>query len=72
MTTPADTIRRAIEQYRGDNLPRARAMWRNITQEQMSEPYGYYGGQTRASILAEYEQHERECDVALAYLETMR
>lgn len=57
------TLIAALSQYRGDNVERARAAFRNCTQEQMDQVYGF-SGQTRRQILAEYEEHAREVDEA--------
>lgn len=49
----------ALEQHRGDDLYRARMAFKNCTPQQMQQEYGQ-SGQTRAQIIAQYEQHDRE------------
>jgi hypothetical protein len=65
--TPLQFILRALENYRGDNLWRARAAFGGMNEWQLKQPYGM-SGKTRAEILAEYEEHEREVDAAIAWV----
>jgi hypothetical protein len=69
MKTPQQTILNALENYRGDNLYRARAAFRNCTPEQMQQQYGQ-SGQTRAEILAGYEAHDKEVTAAVEWLKS--
>lgn len=62
---------KALEQYRGDDLYRARAAFRNCTPEQMRAAYGQ-SGKTRAEILAEYEQHDKAVSDALEWLASVK
>lgn len=68
---PKLTIRKALEQYRGDDLYRARSAWRGLSPEEMNKKYGQ-SGKTRAEILAGYEAHSDEVDAALRWLDTTR
>ena len=68
---PKEVLRRALGQYQGDDLARARAAFRNCTPEQMQQEHGF-SGQTRAQILAGYEQHAADCAAALRWLESAR
>lgn len=58
---------KALEQMRGDNLYRARAVFKNCTPEQMAQKYGQ-SEQTRAEILAGYEAHEAKVTAAIAWV----
>lgn len=58
---------RALSAMRGDELPRARAAFRNFTPLQMQEPHGQ-SGETRAQILADYELHEARIQAAIDWV----
>lgn len=67
---PKLTIQRALENYRGDDLYRARVAFQSITgTKRMDEEYGV-SGKTPNQILAEYEQHEAEVNAAVKWLES--
>lgn len=70
MKNELETLRRALGNYRGDDLYRARAAFRDMTPEKMAEEHGQ-SGRTRAEIIAEYEAHERKCDDAAALLDKL-
>jgi hypothetical protein len=55
---------RALENYLGDNLYRAR---RAFSGSNLDEEYGE-SGKTKRQILAEYEQHEAEVKAAIAWV----
>lgn len=63
--TPKEIILAALAQYRGDDLERARRCFRAYTPEQMNQPYGQ-SGKTPRQVIAEYEEHERAVDAAVA------
>jgi hypothetical protein len=52
-----DIILQALINFRGDNACRARAAFRNCSEEEMNAEYGE-SGRTRREILNEYETHE--------------
>ncbi len=58
---------KALEEMRGDDLYRARAAFKNCTPEQMTQKYGQ-SEQTRAEILAGYEEHDAKVAAALAWV----
>jgi hypothetical protein len=62
------TIRDALLQYRGDDLNRARAAFRGLSPKQMQQQHGQ-SGKTRAQILEGYEQHVRNVEEAVAWLD---
>lgn len=66
-TSPIKTIQAALERFRGDDLYRARLAFKSCTPYEMQQQYGH-SGQTRAQILAGYEEHEAEVDAALEWL----
>jgi hypothetical protein len=61
------TIQKALEQYRGDDLERAKAAFRGCTPEQMNQPWGE-SGMTRAEYLKRCEQHVKAVEDAQAYV----
>ncbi len=65
-----DTIRRALENYRGDDFERATAAFRGFTPGQMMQEHGQ-SGQTRMAILAGYEAHVRRVERAQKALEAL-
>jgi len=67
MPTAKETIRKALEAYRGDNLYRAQAAFRNCTPQQMQEQYGQ-SGQTRQEIVDGYQRHEDAVNAAIRWL----
>lgn len=58
---------KAIENYRGDDLARARFTFRGLTQDEMNEQHGE-SGRTRQQVLDGYINQENECNKAIAYL----
>jgi len=68
-THPRDVCIRALETYRGDNLSRARWAFKGTPPEDMQKEYGQ-SGQTRAAILAGYEQHDSEVAAAIAWVKS--
>jgi len=62
---------RALGNMMGDNTARARAVFRNCTPEQMQEQYGQ-SGQTRAQILAGYEEHDATVLAAINWVKSQR
>lgn len=58
---------RALSQMRSDDLERAKAAFRNCTQDQMQEQYGQ-SGKTLTEIIAEYEAHSAKVDAAIAWV----
>jgi hypothetical protein len=58
---------RALNNMMGDNTVRARIAFRNCTPEQMQEQYGQ-SGQTRAQILAGYEEHDVKVQAAIDWV----
>jgi hypothetical protein len=62
---------RGLSYLRGDDLERARAAFRGLTSRQMQEQYGQ-SGQTRQQILDGYEQHAREVEGAVAWVNAQR
>lgn len=69
--TPRQTLRAAIRQYRSDDLERAQFAFYGLKPAQMAEQFGE-SGKTRAEILAEYQQHARNCTEALEWLERQK
>lgn len=65
--TVKQTIVDALNRYKGDDLYRARAAFRNRTPAQMQEQYGQ-SGQTCAEIVAGYEKHETKVNDALDWI----
>lgn len=61
----------ALGNMMGDNTARARAAFRNCTLEQMQEQYGQ-SGQTRAQILAGYEEHDAKILAAIDWVKAQR
>ena len=58
---------RALERMMGDDTARAKAAYRNCTPEQMQQEYGQ-SGQTRAQILAGYEEHDDKVQAAINWV----
>ncbi len=67
MNPHIDLIKKVLEQYRGDDIYRAKSAFRNLTADQMQRQYGQ-SGKTCAEILAGYEAHEKKVNDALAWL----
>ena len=67
---PTEVLRRAMDQYKGDNLERARHAFRGMTPEQMREQHGH-SGKTRQQILDGYIEDRHEWQVASVMLDSM-
>lgn len=57
----------ALQNFRGDDLYRARAAFKNCTPAEMQEPYGL-SLMTRQQILTEYEGHDKRVIAALEWV----
>lgn len=62
------TMLNALRGYRGDDLYRAKAAFRNLSEEQMQEQYGQ-SGKTRQEIIEGYQAHETRCDEAQEWID---
>ena len=62
-----ELVIQALEQYRGDNLHRARMAFRHCSPAELQMEYGQ-SGRTRAEILDEYEKHDAAVNAALAWV----
>ena len=65
-----ETIKRALERYRGDDYERASMAFRGLTPEQMQEHHGW-SGQTKQEILDGYRQHVEAVAIALEEVEAL-
>jgi hypothetical protein len=65
MTTPKDTIRKALKVLRGDALLRAE---RAFAGTDLDELYGA-SGKTRRETLESYRRHDEEINAALLWLQ---
>lgn len=63
-----NTIISALRQAMGDDLERAQNAFRNMTREQMQEPYGF-AGKTRQQIVDEYQARRNTINQAIKYVE---
>ena len=61
------TALRALSRMRNSDALRARKAFHGMSAEQMGQEYGQ-SGQTRAEILAGYEEHEAEVQGAIDWL----
>lgn len=66
--TPKQMAIYALQAVKGDDLYRARSAFKNYTPEQMQEKYGA-SSKTCAEIIAGYEEHERQINEAIAWVE---
>ena len=64
------TLLAALDRYRGDDLERAHSMFKNCTQKQMTDPYGY-NGETRRQILNRYKAHADCVERAITYVRSI-
>lgn len=71
MVNEKETIIKALENYRGDNLYRAKAAFKNYTEERLNSEYGE-SGKTPNEILAGYEKHEANIDAALTWIKEIK
>ena len=55
---------KALSETKGDDLNRARAAFRGMSEEELKWQHGE-SGMTRAEVLAGYKRHEDEVDMAL-------
>jgi hypothetical protein len=62
-----ELILRALENYRGDDLFRAKLAFKGMTPEEMQGQHGQ-SGFTRQSILDGYVQRERDVDAAVRWV----
>ncbi len=62
-----ELILAALMQYKGDDLQRARAAFRNGSPAFMSEEHGQ-SGMTRAELLASYEDRDARVDAAIGWV----
>ena len=62
-----ELVLRVLGQYRGDDLYRAKAAFRDCTQEEMQQQYGE-SGRTRAQIVEGYAEHVAKVDAAIAWV----
>lgn len=65
--TVKDVALRALENYRGDDLYRARRAFTGLSSEDMGKQYGQ-SGRTRLEILTEYERHDADVAAAIAWV----
>jgi hypothetical protein len=70
MNTHKELAIRALQSMKGDNLYRARAAFRGMTEAQMQEQHGY-SGKTRAQVLADYEAHDIKVEAAIAWIRSV-
>lgn len=61
------TIIEALDNYRGDNVERAKAAFRNMSSEEMDAEWGE-SGSTPRQILAGYEAHQQRIAAAIAWV----
>jgi hypothetical protein len=62
-----EIVRRALLQFRGDDLERAKRAFSGMNKDQMSKPYGQ-SGRSCKDILEGYERHNEQIDIALKEL----
>lgn len=67
MTSPSETVLRALAQARGDDAYRARMAWGNLPDAELDKEYGE-SGRTRRQIMAGYKAHEDELDRAVQWI----
>jgi hypothetical protein len=61
------TLLRALSNFMGDDLERAKWAFHGCTPEQMQELWGQ-SGKTRAEILAEYQSHSDSVNAAIEFV----
>ena len=61
---------RAVQNAKGDDLYRARAAFKGLSEKQINEEYGE-SGKTRNEIIAEYEAHESQHDAAIGWIKSI-
>lgn len=67
---PHQLAMQALLWARGDNLERAEAAFRGMTEGEMDRPYGE-SGKTRRQIVAEYRSTRVRYDAAIAWLKSI-
>ena len=67
MNPHAQLAIQALENMRGDDLARARLMFRGMDAEKMKQQY-FQSGKSCAQILAEYEAHDAKINDAIAWV----
>ena len=67
MLNNKETVLRALEAYRGDDLYRATMAFRHCSPAEMEMQYGQ-SGQTRAAILRGYQEREKAIQEAIAWV----
>ncbi len=67
MSEPHQTILRALQQYRGDDLERAKLAFRSYSPWQMTQPYGL-SDKTPEQILLGYQEHVDEVEAAIRWV----
>ena len=65
------TITHALVRFRGDDLERARAAFRYLSEEALDAPHGQ-SGFTRRQILQQYEDHVARVESALQAIKGLR
>lgn len=60
---------RALENYRGDDLYRARAAFRGLSDEEMGKQHGH-SGKTRREIVDGYAEHDSAVEAAIAWVKS--
>jgi len=68
--TPQQTARKALDNYKQDNLERAQHAFGGMTDKQMSEQHGL-SGRTRREVLDGYIRDRREWQAASEWLDKM-
>lgn len=66
-----EIIRRALQQYRGDDLERASVAFRGLSPKEMQTHYGA-SRRTRQQILDGYQQHVDAVTTALHEVEVLK
>jgi len=62
-----ETVLRALENARGDDLIRAKNAFRGFTAKQMNAPWGSFN-RTPTQFLASYASHDAKIDAAIAWV----
>jgi hypothetical protein len=68
--TPKQRTLMALEQMKGDDLQRARAAFRGYSADQMELPHGH-SGHSRREVLEGYEQHDRDVQQAIDWVNSL-
>lgn len=70
MRQPKEVILAALNNFRGDDLERAKMAFRNLSTQQLNEQYGQ-SGQTHQQILDIYQERRNEVDNAIMWANTL-